>query len=233
MHTTSRPQAPAAAHFSKRAAWVVRTFLFLLGLVLLMGTAAEAPQAAGSPQAALIQAQRGIDEADSDLFNTVVDVVSVINKASDDLIVALKEQAVKGELGDSNIVVLLTLAASAEEAGQMALLRPLLITEVRNFVAIGINGGYFAGKPNTSVSPSRNSLAAVLKKMPEGRREIVPGKLLSQQDGKARMSATFNDPAAGGFPLELIVEQQKGGWRIVEIANAKELFHEAAKRNRK
>jgi len=222
MHTTSQA-----------ATCVVQALLFLFSLTLFMGAATEAPQAAGSPQAALIQAQRGIDEADSDLFNAVVDVFSVVNKASDDLIVALKEQAVKGELGDGNIAVLLTLAASAGESGQTALLRPLLITEVKNFVATGINGGYFAGKPNTSVAPSRNSLASVLKKMPQGRREIVPGRLLSQQGGKARMSATFTDPAAGGFPLELIVEQQQDGWRVVEIANAKELFHEVAKRSRK
>jgi hypothetical protein len=217
MHTTSQ----------------TRALLFLLGLAFLMGTAAEAPQAAGSPQAALIQAQRGIDEADSDLFTRAVDVSSVVNKASDDLIAALKEQAIKGELGDGNIAVLLVLAASAEEPGQAALLRPLLITEVKNFVATGINGGYFAGKPDASITPSRSSLASVLKKMPQGRREIVPGKLLSKQDGKARMSATFIDPAAGAFPLELIVEQQKDGWRVVEVANVKELFHEMAKRNRK
>jgi hypothetical protein len=163
----------------------------------------------------------------------VVDVSSVVNKASDVLIAAIKEQALKGELGGGNIAVLLTLAASAEESGQTALLRPLLITEVKNFVATGINSGYFAGKPNTFVTSSSNSLASVLKKMPKGRREIVPGKLILQRDGKARMSATFNDPTAGGFFLELLVEQQKDGWRVVEIANVKELFHEMAKRNRK
>jgi hypothetical protein len=211
----------------------MRTSLFLLCLALFVWAAAGVSWAANSPQAALVQAQRGIDEARSDLFTAVVDVSSVVNRASDDLFVMLKDLAAKGELGNDNIAVLLALAASAEGGGQSALFGPLLITEVKNFVATGINGGYFAGKSDPSVSLPRNSLAASLKKMPEGRREIVPGKLLSQQDGKARMAATVTDPEAGRLPLELIVEQHKDGWRVMEIANAKELFHEVAKRNRK
>jgi len=208
-----------------------RCLCFLLCLVLLMA-AAGVSRAADSPRAALVQAQQGIDRADSDLFTAVVDVSSVVGRASDDLIAALREQAAKGGLEDGNIAVLLALATSLEGAGQAALLRSLLITEVKNLVAIGINGGYFAGKPDPSLSPPRNSLASVLNKMPVGRREIIPGALLSQQNGKARMAATFKDPEAGALPLELVLEQQNGGWRVVEIANVKTLFHEAAQRNR-
>lgn len=207
---------------------------FLLLCCLSWGVLfSSAAQAADSPRAALLRAQEGIDAANSDLFNEAVDVSSVVDKVSDALLAALKEQAIKGELGDGNMAMLLALAASAEDSGQIALLKPLLATEVKNFVATGINGGYFAGKPNGSVSPSRGSLASSLKKMPKGRREIAPGKLLSEENGKARMAATFTDPKAGRLPLELVLEQQKGGWRVVEIANAKELFNEAAKRNRK
>jgi len=205
-----------------------------------MGAAVGVSRAADSPLAALVQAQRGIDEANSDLFNAVVDVASVVGRASDVLIVVFREQAVSGtggmfggDLGGGNIGALLALAASAGGSGHIALLRQLLITEMKNFVATGVNGGYFAGKPDPSVSPSRSSLAEALRKMPAGRREIVPGRVLSQQGGKARMSAAFNEPEAGSLPLELIFEQHKGGWRVVEIANAKEVFHEAAKRKRK
>ena len=203
--------------------------------VLLVGMVGASARAADSPHAALAQAQRGIDEARSDLFNAAVDVASVVNRASDDLIALLKEQAaggaLRGDFGGGNIATLLALAASVEGSAQAALLRPLLITEVRNFVAIGINGGYFAGKADLSLSPPRSSLALVLTKMPEGRREIVPGRIISQADGKARVAAVFNDPGAGGLPLELIVEQREGIWRVVEIANTKELFYEVTKRS--
>lgn len=193
----------------------------------------EAALAAGSPVAALEQAQRGIDAADSSLFNEVVDVASVVNRASDALFLALKEQAERGEVLEGNLGMLLSLAASSNDAGAMDLLRPVLVSEVKNFVATGINGGYFAGKPNNTVSPSRASLASALKKMPEGRRRIVPGAILSEQGGKARMQASFVDPKAGPLPLELLLEERNGVWRVMEILNAKELFSEAARRNRK
>jgi len=207
--------------------------LFLFGLVFFLAVASPT-QAADSPRAALVQAQRGIDETDSRLFNAVVDVASVVDRASEVLIVAFREQAASGgDFGGGNMAVLLALAASAEDSGQIALLKPLLLSEVQGFVATGINGGYFAGKPDRSVKPPRNSLAGALRKMPVGRREIVPGKVHSQQGARARMSATFKDPGAGSLPLELVLEQQSQGWRVVEIANAKELFREATQRKRK
>lgn len=228
----ARPQrnGPAQA-LSRRQGAEAPLMLFSL-LCLAAVFFVEPAHGADSPRAALVQAQRSIDEADSDRFNEVVDVSAVINAASDSLIAALRERAVRGELGDGNVAMLLALAASAEDAGQMALLKPLLITEVKNFVATGINGGYFAGKPNGSVSPSRASLASTLQKMPKGRREIIPGNMLSQEGGTARMSAAFLDPGAGAFPLTLVFERQGDTWRVVEIANAKELFHEAAGRRR-
>jgi len=209
--------------------------VFLLCLVSLrfLCWAADA-RAADSPRAALVQAQRGIDEANADLFNAVVDVASIVDRASEVVIAVFREQALRsgsgpGAPGGGAMAVLPMLAASAQSPGQISLLKQILGTEVRNFVVTGVNGGYFAGKPDPSVAPSRNSLAGALRKMPVGRREIVPGKLLSQQDTKARMSATLNDPAAGSLPLVLVLEQHKEGWRVMEIANVKELIHEATK----
>ena len=214
-------------------------YLFLFCLVIFLGVAAVGvARAADSPLAALVQAQRGIDEANSDLFNAVVDVSSVVDRAAGVLIAVFREQAAGstgfgGEILGDNMAILAALAASTEEgAGHMALLRPLMISEARDFVVAGINGGHFAGKPDPSVVPSRSSLAGILRKMPEGRREIVPGKLRSQRDGRAHMSATFNAPGAGSLPLELVFEQHNTGWRVVEIANVKELFYEAAKKHK-
>ena len=211
-----------------------KTAVPALALILVLGVLAFPRPAlsAGTPEEALLQAQRGIDEANSDLFTSVVDVASVVNNASTALIATLKEQAIKGDMGDGSTGMLLTLAAAADDSGSVALLQPLLVSEVKSLVAAGINGGYFGGKPNGSVKPSKASLTSVLKKLPEGRREIVPGKILSEEGGKARMAATFVDPKEGRFPLELLLERRGDNWRVVEIVNARELFNEAAKRNK-
>lgn len=186
---------------------------------------------ASEPLSALVTAQKGVDACDSDLFNQAVDVPSVVNKASDSLIKALRTLSAEGTLGDSNIALALALAGMAEQAGQADIIRQLLVSEVRGFVAAGINGGYFAGRPNNTVQPPRGSLASTLDKLPPGRREIVPGRVLSDKEGKAVVSGVFVDPQAGRLPLELALELRNGQWRIVEITNAQSLFEEAARRN--
>lgn len=187
--------------------------------------------AADSPLQALTVAQQGIDECDSDKFNRVVDVNQVVSKASDDLIAALGQMAQDGEL-EGSLGMALAMVGSDPQSPQMALIKPLLISEMRGFVATGINGGYFAGQPDNSVRPPRGSLASTLEKMPVGRRQIVPGRVLSSQEGKALVSATFIDPKAGEFALKLLLEQEGGAWRVKEIANAPDLVKEAVKRDR-
>lgn len=187
---------------------------------------------AAGPLDSLAQVQRGIDACDSDMVTAVVDIPSVVGTASDALVDALQQQASDGNLGDGNLAMVLALAGVAKESGQAALVNQLLVSEVRGFLVSGINGGYFAGTPNGSVKPSRSSLAGTLEKIPRGRRQIVPGKVLTHKDGAANVSATFVDPGAGRLPLELVLKEQDGVWRVTEIANARALFEEAARRNR-
>lgn len=184
-------------------------------------------QAKTGPLSALVVAQQGIDQSDSTLFQQAVDLDSVLNKSAPPLLQALKEQAAAGKIPHSGFAMALNLASSMDSAGQAALLIPLLGSEVKSFVAAGINGGYFAGKPNGTVKASPGSLASTLGKMPEGRREIVPGKVLSQDGGKASVSGTFVDPGAGRIPLVLTVEEKNGLWRITEIANSGVLVNRA------
>lgn len=202
-------------------------------LFLLCGNAnlAECAEATG-PLHSLTVAQQGVDACDSDIFNRAVDVNSVVSNASTALLAALRKQAADGTLPDSNFSMALTLAGAAESSGQMELLKQFLISEVKGFLATGINDGYFAGKPQGKLSASRGSLASTLEKMPKGRRELIPGKVISNEDGKAVISATFVDPGAGRIPLKLGVEKQNAQWRVVEIVNAKEVFDKAASRAR-
>jgi ABC-type transporter MlaC component len=187
--------------------------------------------AASGPLGALTTIQQAVDSADSDLFEQAADLNSLLQTSADALMQSLKHQADQGALGNSQIAMALALSsAMGGDAAQASFLRQLLLSEVRGFVISGINGGYFAGQPNGSIKPSRVSLASLLEKMPKGRREIVPGKVLSHKDGQATVSATFVDPGAGSLPLELALQEENGRWRVTQVLNAAELFALTAQR---
>lgn len=208
-------------------------FAALIVLCMVFGFAFPQPVLADSdPLSAITLAQQGIEQSDSDLFNRAVDVDSVLNKASDTLNTALREQFAAGKLSGGAGAMILLLSTSEEDSAKAGLVKQLMVSEVKDFLAAGINGGYFAGKPNGTIKPSRGTLASTLPKMSKGRKELIPGKVLSQKDGKAMVSATFADAKAGRFPLTLALERQNGNWRVTEIANAAELLEEATKRER-
>jgi hypothetical protein len=222
---------PAAGSPSAR----VRLPLLLLLFALALSAAgalrpAPATAASASPLDALVAAQKGIDKKDSDLFNRSVDVESVALRASDTLLAFLRARTASGDPPAGNLGMLLALAAMAQESGQAELVRQLLVSEVKSFVAAGINGGYFAGTPDRTVKLPKSSLAATLPKIPKGRREITAGKVLAETEGKATVSAAFVDPGAGRLPLELALERKQGRWRVVEIINARSLFEQALER---
>ena len=223
-----KPAPPPVAAFSSAMARRLLPLLFALTLSA-SGVLRPAPAAAASdtPLDALVTAQKGIDQKDSYLFNRSVDIQSVVDRASATLLAFLRARTASGGPPVGNLGMILTLAAMAQESGQTELIRQLLVSEVKSFVAAGINGGYFAGAPDRTVNLPKGSLAAALPKIPKGRREIRPGKVLAKAEGKATVSAAFLDPAAGRLPLELALERTQGGWRVVEIINARSLFEQA------
>jgi len=202
---------------------------FIPALLLLLFLLPPAQALAAGPMTALQLMQRGVDDADSDLFSQGIDIDSVVNKSSDSLLAALREQAASGNLPEGNITMLLGVADMAQNSGQGAFLKQMLVSEVRSFLVSGVNGGYFAGKPNGRVKHSGMTLASTLEKMAVGRREILPGKVISNENGKAKVSATFVDPEAGRFPLSLAVEERNGQWKVVEILNAAEVFSQVSR----
>ena len=207
--------------------------LFSTGLALFCLFSALAPTARAAspdPLSAVVMAQQGIDKADSDMFNQAVDVDSVLNKASATLNKALREQLAAGKMGGGAGAMVMLFTAAGDDPAQAGLLKQFMVSEVKSFVAAGVNGGYFAGKPNGRVKPESGTLAGTLPKMSKGRKELVPGKVLSHQDDRATVSATFVDAKAGRFPLTLALERQGGNWRVTEVVNAAELLDEATNR---
>ncbi|MDR0828256.1 MAG: hypothetical protein LBN33_10385 [Desulfovibrio sp.] len=203
-----------------------KIFLFLFCCLFTSALPGPAAQA-GGPLSALTLAQNGIDQCDSDLFNKAVDVGEVTDHAADALLAALLKASSEGRL-DASAGMVISLVKMAKDSGQDKFIKQLLLSEIKSFLASGINGGWFAGKADEKTQSPGSGFAAYLKKLPRGRRTILPGKVLSESGDQAEVSATFTDPQAGAFPLVLGLKRQDGVWRVMEIKNAMELFTQAA-----
>jgi hypothetical protein len=213
--------------FSRKAFF----FVFPGLIVFFFGLSPTALALSADPLSAVAVARQGIEQADVDLFNQAVDVDAVLNRAFNTLNKALREH-LAADTGNDAVAVAAFFTAATENAAQDGFLRQLVISEMKGFVAAGINGGYFAGKPNGLLSPGKGILSALLPKLSQGRKELIPGKVLSQHKDKAVVSATFVDAEAGSFPLTLALQRRQGNWLVTEVVNAAQLLDEAVSRGR-
>ncbi|MDR2800198.1 MAG: hypothetical protein LBB52_02900 [Desulfovibrio sp.] len=195
-------------------------------LFILLGLCVSGVARAADPLSALARAQQGIDTCDSGLFNSAVDLGAVTDKAATALLKALRKASSEGRL-EGPAALIVSLAGTVSDGGQDKLIRQLLHSEIKSFLAAGINSGWFAGQENPA--PGGGGFASYLKNIPRGRREIVPGKIVSEARDKAVVTGRFIDPQAGALPLLLELERKDGVWRVVEIKNATELFTLAGK----
>ena len=207
------------------AAALLTLFLSAAGLAL-PGNAA-----ASGPLDSLQVAQQGIDRCDPDLFRQAVDVDSVFNSGFDTLLSVLADEVRAGNIGGEN--ALLAMAVSGLNSGggsNAALLKQLLSSEAKSFVTAGISGGYFAGNPNGKVGKDAGAFSSLLKDISKERKQLVPGKVLSQNGNDAVISAQLVDGGAGKFPLKLRLEKDNGRWQVKEVLNAQELLQKANRR---
>ncbi len=201
--------------------------LGVVALAFFMGMAlpfAHAANGAGSPLAALVTAQKAIDTSDYTLFTQAVDIDAVLKNGIQPALKGLTQQAQKGQLQGVNPVLLLLLGSvDLHDPAKVQVVEQLLSSEVKTFVASGVSGGYFAGKPNGK----GGSASALLEGLSDGRKELVGKKVLKESGNKATVTATLIDHGAGSFPLELGLARHDGAWRVVSIDNAKQLINDA------
>ena len=207
----------------------------LLARALLFLSLFASPAFAGGPLAAVTEAQRAVDKADVNAFNAAVDVDAILQKGLDAALPLLCEQAASGKLAEADPILALALAGAASdcrpENPQLIILRGLVQSEAKTFVSAGVGGGYFAGRPNGRVSED-SAHSRLLRGMSKARKELVPGKLLSQQGDTAEASAVLRDAEAGEFPLRLKLERARDTWRVVEVLNAQDLARNAIQHRR-
>lgn len=181
--------------------------------------------AAQGPLDAVTTAQKAIDSSDATLFNKVVNVDSILDKGAASALDILTQKMRNGELVGVNPVLALTLSSMGQDPMKIEMLRGLLGAEIKKFVAAGINGGYFAGKPNGK--GDGGAFSGLLQGLSREKKELVPGRVLSEKGDAATISATLVDYGAGKFPLELGLIQENGLWRITEVLNIRALLDSA------
>lgn len=216
----------------------LRTFPAQLPATLLLclflglaGLAVPVSAAASGPLDSLRTAQQGIDQCDPDLFRQAVDVDAVFNNGFDTLLSVLTEEVRAGNISGENALLAMAVSGlSNGDGANMELLKQLLSSEVKSFVAAGISGGYFAGASNGKVGKNAGAFSSLLKDLSKERKQLVPGNILSQKGDEAVISAQFVDGEAGRFPLKLRLEQGNAGWQVKEVLNAQELLREASRR---
>ena len=181
----------------------------------------------------MLDAIAKVPQSDPDLFRQAVDIDSVLSSGFDSLIAALQKEVQAGNIGGDN--AMLTMAVMGLTSGDgknMEIFRQLLSSEAKSFVSAGISGGYFAGKPNGKVNGNAGVFSSLLKDISKERKQLVPGKVLSQKDGQATVTGSLVDGGAGKFPLKLRLEETGGRWQVKEVLNAQELLQEAQRRNK-
>ena len=204
-----------------------RFLQYCLGGLLAVFLVLPHAHAGQGPLEAIATAQKAIDGSDATLFNKVVDVDSILDKGLVSALEILNQRMREGKLSNVNPVLALMLSGMAQDPAKVELVRVLLGTEIKKFVTAGINGGYFAGKPNGKVGGG--AFPSLLHGLSKDRKELVPGKVLSREGNTATLSATLVDHGAGAFPLELGLTREGELWRVTEIVNVHALLDGALK----
>ena len=232
---TATARALAPKYLQYRAALLL-TMALCLALVLCGALQAKAAQAAAttttlakSPLQAVSLAQKGIEGADYTLFSRMVDTDSIVRTTAGEALSFLQEKMQKGELSNATPVMALMLSGvNVEDKGQMNMLTQMLSSEVRSFVASGISGGHFAGKPNGKTKiAGAGALFTGLSTKPK---RLVPGKVLQEKGDTALVSAVLEDGDAGRFPLELNMTRTNETWRVTGIHNLRPMLETAIAR---
>ncbi|MDL2317280.1 hypothetical protein LJC59_09485 [Desulfovibrio sp. OttesenSCG-928-A18] len=206
----------------------------LAGLLFSLTLAMAQPaRAALGPFSALDMAQQSIDDNNSTKFTRAVDIDSILRRALPQVGELLRAEAARSNNTDNNLMLLLGMMQSMDRESMENMLLPVLGSELKGFVAYGINGGYFSGRRAKTGGAVGGTLASALDKLPEGRRELVPGDIKLLKGDSAQVTATLLDPGAGAIPLLLNLEKQGSDWRVVEVVNARELFDSFTKNKKK
>lgn len=197
-----------------------RILFFICFFVWALGVPRSSPAASIGPVHAVDMLQKGVDAADVGLAETYIDLDSVAAKAA---LVAVADESVRREAGKhpaGAVVLLLGASSDANEA-----LRDMLASEVKEYFRYGVASGAFAGTPKPDATPYRGIFGKTFRGGVKDKKTLGPAKVKKSSGDSANVVATLTSGMKGKtYPLEMVLQNQNGTWRIVEIANLPELI---------
>ena len=203
------------------------SFFLFLGLLFFSispkAGAADAAYDLSTPFGAVEAVQQAMDTGDYALFSRLVHTETLVQKAVSDGLNAVSKKlaAANKEAGDLTIDMLLTLVGDGVKEGDF--ITSMVAGECEAFLQAAVKGGYLAGKPDPSRAGNGGMFASGLKNFGKTRKEIIPTRELSRQNGEAMVEATWLDPQAGVFPLRLHLKENEGVWQIYSVDNVREI----------
>lgn len=193
-----------------------RLFLLFLTLALFL----LRPGAAGAsqtPEAALAEIQRAIDQADLAAFERRVDVDALLDQSASALIASLRKA---GKVDTSGLPPMLSLmVASVRDPAMATQIKNLLVQEGGAFARSGIESGFFAGKPKAGAKP-QGLLAPLFGDVSTGRKELRPRGASRKSTGGVILPVTVHDYGNGrDYKVDLGMVAAGQSWKVNRIAN--------------
>ncbi len=208
----------------------IRIFGPALSLALCLAFAAPSAFAAAAeetPVQAIAMLQKAIETKDTDLMERHIDLDAVLSKGAD--AVLADTQAVRRAEETSPAIALVLSGLGSDERAR-AVAKQLLTSETKQFVRYGVSSGAFAGTAQKGPHAGAGLFGSLLRGGAKDKKTFGPATLRSRSGSEARVSATLDDAASKqSYPLDLLLRQKDGIWRVTEISNIHTLIRQATK----
>lgn len=183
-----------------------------------------------SPLDAVAVLQSGIEAKDMNIVEQAVDVDAVLRSALDVFLIELKERRAKRKnpVKETKAMEVIFAVADNPTSTKSLAVKALLLQEAKKFVTGVVQGGYLLGEQKSSLVKTLGIFSSLQSWFDDCTvKQVTAGKVLSEQEDEALLSASYVDNGTVKFPLELLAKKENTIWRIKEIHNLKELLSRA------
>ncbi|MDR2050910.1 MAG: hypothetical protein LBQ63_03970 [Deltaproteobacteria bacterium] len=203
------------------------TAVLLLLLFPPLTPALAAVPGADDPARLAYILQEAVDAPDSAAALRHLDLESLVAAAIDEELPRINERVKRGELILSPPLALALAGLNEGSPAMRGMISGFLAAELGKFIAYGIDGGFFAGRPrpDDELALLDGGVFSLLGRISGSRKELSGAETLILEGDSALIRLELSDAATGGrYPLELRLRRADGLWKIIRIENTAALF---------